>query len=98
MSPLDARYAPLLASTRRAEAEHARSWIGDYVERSRLEETHGHVRTGLDRLLNAVFERGFLRGIAITPELIAQEAHRPRARRARGLARTGQYRDASTRQ
>lgn len=73
LSPLDARYAPLLASTQRLGAEHGAEWIGDYLARSKLRETHGSVRTGLDRLLNAVFERGFLRRIAITPELISKE-------------------------
>lgn len=73
LSPLDPRYAPLLASTWRLEAEHGASWIGDYLARSKLAETHGSVRTGLDRHLNAVFERGFLRRIAMTPELIAKE-------------------------
>ncbi|MGN6107101.1 MAG: TIGR02996 domain-containing protein, partial [Kofleriaceae bacterium] len=79
IDPLDERYAPMLASTRRLEAAHARGWVADYVERiSRAPSDDSWV--SYDRLANARFEGGFLQRIAMRPEHIADEWPRLRSR------------------
>lgn len=65
--PLDVAYAPLFASTRRLEAKHAATWLGNLTppkpgDFSRLE---------VSATFNAVFKNGFLYRIATTEEDLA---------------------------
>lgn len=69
---LDPQYAPLLASTNRIEAAHARTWLAPYANATKLGKTHAEARGGLDAQLNAVFENGFLHRIAIDPSHISK--------------------------
>jgi uncharacterized protein (TIGR02996 family) len=72
LDPLDERYAPMLASTNRLAAAHAKQWLAGYDP----EIWPGVV----DRLWNAQFESGFLKRIAMPPEAIAKAWPMLRAR------------------
>ncbi len=77
--PLDEDYPRLLASTRRLEATHARTWLGEYLTRTKIKAAD-HRRALLDELLHPVFENGFLRRIAMRPEDIKSQWSWLRAR------------------
>lgn len=61
--PLDAGYAPLLASTRRLEAKHALRWVGDDVPAIARGQFS---KLDVNAARNAVFENGFLTRLAVT--------------------------------
>lgn len=63
---LDERCAPMLASLARLEAKHAKRWLAEVFARVKVNPTH-FARVELDDRLNAVFERGFLKRIAMNP-------------------------------
>lgn len=63
LDSLDDRYAPLLASTRRLEARHAREWVGTDVADL---DPNGFSKVELSASRNAVFEHGFLSRLAVT--------------------------------
>ncbi len=65
LDPLDERYAPMLASTHRLQARHARAWLGD------PDPPPPGSRVPIDRLWNARFTDGFLRSVAMAPQDIA---------------------------
>lgn len=71
IDPLDDRYAPMLASTRRLEAAHGRSWIADHVERTGMYPIE---------VFGPRFDGGFLQRIAMRAEHIAPEWPRLRSR------------------
>jgi uncharacterized protein (TIGR02996 family) len=72
LDPLDARYAPTLASVNRLIAAHGKQWLGDF---------RPAIWPGLvDRLSNAKFEGGFLKRIAMTTDDIATQWAKLRAR------------------
>lgn len=62
-------WAPLLASTRRLEAKHAASWLGDDVS---APKPGAFSRVAVSPTLNAVFQNGFLYRVAVTEETLAQ--------------------------
>ncbi|MEO8705598.1 MAG: TIGR02996 domain-containing protein [Kofleriaceae bacterium] len=76
---LDDRYAAILASTRRLIGAHGKAWIGEYAKRTKL-VAGPHGAYDVDRLLNARFEDGFLRRIAMRPDDIEREWPTLRAR------------------
>jgi uncharacterized protein (TIGR02996 family) len=79
LDSLDRQYAVLLASTRRLIATHATEWLGDYAKKNAsLAEAPG--RTPIDRHLNASFENGFLRSVAVEPSKISKDWAALRAR------------------
>jgi uncharacterized protein (TIGR02996 family) len=71
IDPLDDRYAPLLASTLRLEARHVGEWLAGYATVAKLSPA-GFSKVEVDRTANAVFERGFLRRVAMPPETLAK--------------------------
>lgn len=66
--PLDAAYAPLLASTRRLETKHALKWVGDDVPAL---PRGGFSKVEVNAARNAVFENGFLTRVAVTEDELA---------------------------
>lgn len=65
LSALDDGYAPLLASTRRLLAKHARAWLGADVKDL---DGDGFSKLEVDGRRNAVFENGFLSRVAVTED------------------------------
>lgn len=70
LDELDERYAPMLASTHRLAAAHARTWLACYLDRVEVRGSGG--RVPVDRLANARFAGGFLERIAVAPGELAR--------------------------
>lgn len=70
LDPLDERYAPMIASSRRLELKHRGAWLADFLKRLKLKNTADALRH-----LNPVFRGGFLERIALSVDQI--EEHWP---------------------
>lgn len=62
----DERYPKMLAAIERLEARHAREWLAGFLDRVKIKPAH-FAQIEINERLNAVFERGFLKRIAMNP-------------------------------
>ncbi|MBL8914813.1 MAG: hypothetical protein JNM17_29175 [Archangium sp.] len=70
LDPLDERYAPMIASSRRLELKHRGEWLADFLKRLKTKNTPSALRE-----LNPIFRGGFLERIALSVDQI--EEHWP---------------------
>lgn len=61
LDPLDERYAPMIASSRRLELKHRAEWLAPILKKLKVKDV---------RELNPVFRGGFLHRLAMTPEQV----------------------------
>lgn len=61
LDPLDARYAPMIASARRLELKHRAEWLAPILKKLKTKDV---------RELRPVFRGGFLQRLALTPEQV----------------------------
>lgn len=72
LDPRDEGYASLLASTHRLLAQHGAEWLGDVIVVADAMRRSTNFLATIDRLLDPVFEDGFLRRVAM-PETALDE-------------------------